>query len=421
MRPNTLLRALLLLAMPAASMASYTSSQADAGAQDIGRFCADCHHASLRGSAHGAALTGPAFAAKWNGKSAGELVSYLRTQMSTTVPAGQDDAFYLGIVAQVLRANGVAAGESALAADDLLALGHAGGGASAPAGGASAAAAAGSEEEEKKRKWEGASGVAEAAARAGSWVNRETPPIGPVTDELLRNPPPGSWPSWRRTLDGQGYSPLEQINRQSVGGLRLAWAMTMREGSNQVTPLVHEGVMFLTHPANVVQAIDAASGDLIWEYAYEFPPEARTLGGPTRNIALYGNRLFLATYDAAIVALDIRTGKEVWRTEKADYRLGYTHTAGPLIAGGVVVSGINGCERFKDGGCFITGHDPETGRELWRTSTIAQPGDPNDRSWGKVPPGLRGGADNWIAGSYDPELGLYYVGTSQAKPWVAAS
>jgi alcohol dehydrogenase (cytochrome c) len=422
MRPSTLLRALLLLASPVPAMAAYTAAQADAGAQDVARYCADCHHASLRGSAHGAALTGPAFAAKWNGKPAAELVSYLRTQMSTTVPAGQDDAFYLGIVAQVLRANGVPAGESALGAGDVLALGDAGGAAPPAATGSTSAAATPEDEgEEKKRQWEGASGVAEAAAKAGRWENRETPPIGPVTDALLRNPPPGSWPSWRRTLDGQGYSPLDQINRQSVGGLRLAWAMTMREGSNQVTPLVHEGVMFLTHPANVVQAIDAATGDLIWEYAYDFPPEARTLGGPTRNIALYGNRLFLATYDAAIVALDIRTGKEVWRTQKADYRLGYTHTAGPLIADGVVVSGINGCERFKDGGCFITGHDPETGRELWRTSTIAQPGDPNDRSWGKIPPPLRGGADNWIAGSYDPELGLFYIGTSQAKPWVAAS
>jgi alcohol dehydrogenase (cytochrome c) len=178
---------------------------------------------------------------------------------------------------------------------------------------------------------------------------------------MLQNPPDGAWLSWRRTLDGQGYSPLSQVNRGNVGKLRLAWAMTMHEGSNQATPLVHEGVMFLTHPNNKIQAIDAATGDLIWEYAYSFPPEARTLGGPTRNIALYGNRLFLATYDAAIVAIDTRTGKEVWRTQKADYTQGYTHTAGPLIAGGVVVSGINGCERFKKGGCFITGHDPETG------------------------------------------------------------
>ena len=197
--------------------------------------------------------------------------------------------------------------------------------------------------------------------------------------------------------------------------------MTMREGSNQATPLVHDGVMFLTHPGNVIQAIDAASGSLIWEYAYPHPPDARTLGGPTRNIAIYQDRIFVATYDAALIALDARTGKLMWRTVKADYTKGFTHTAGPLIADGVVVSGINGCERFKQEGCFITGHDPQTGQELWRTSTIALPGDPNDKSWGGMAPELRGGGDNWIAGSYDPELKLVILGTSQAKPWVAAS
>jgi alcohol dehydrogenase (cytochrome c) len=242
-----------------------------------------------------------------------------------------------------------------------------------------------------------------------------------VTDEMLRNPPDSSWLHFRRTQNGQGYSPLAQVDRTNVGGLRLAWALTMRDGSNQVTPLVHDGIMFLTHPANLIQAIDAATGSLIWEYAYPHPPDSRTLGGPTRNIAIYGDRIFLTTYDAAVIALEARTGKLLWRSTKADYTKGYTHTGGPIIADGIVVSGINGCERFKKEGCFITGHDPATGQELWRTSTIAMPGDPNNSSWGNVPPELRGGSDNWIAGSYDPVLKLVILGTSQAKPWVAAS
>jgi alcohol dehydrogenase (cytochrome c) len=145
------------------------------------------------------------------------------------------------------------------------------------------------------------------------------------------------------------------------------------------------------------------------------------LGGPTKNIALYGDKVFLATYDAALVAIDARTGKQRWRTVKADYREGYTHTAGPMIADGVVVSGINGCERYKVEGCFITGHDPDTGKELWRTSTIARAGDPNETSWGKLPPELRAGGDTWIAGSYDAQRKLFFIGVSQAKPWVAAS
>jgi len=160
---------------------------------------------------------------------------------------------------------------------------------------------------------------------------------------------------------------------------------------------------------------------LIWEYANAFAAESKTLGGPTRSIAIYDDKIFMATYDAALVAIDARTGAEVWKTVKADYTKGFTHTSGPIVAGGVIVSGINGCERFKQEGCFITGHDPDTGEELWRTSTIALPGDPNEDTWGDIPQHLRAGGDTWIPGSYDPELGLFYIGTSQAKPWVAAS
>ena len=145
------------------------------------------------------------------------------------------------------------------------------------------------------------------------------------------------------------------------------------------------------------------------------------LGGPTRNIAILGDRLFLATYDAALVAIDARTGNPLWRTEKADYRQAFTHSAGPIIANGVVVSGINGCELFTEDGCFITGHDPVTGEELWRTSTLAAPDSPEYTTWGEVAPDRRGGGDVWIAGSYDPVLDLVIVGTSQPKPWAAPS
>lgn len=393
---------LLALAGAGASRAAQDAAPDDraaAGKTAFERYCVDCHHGSLRGTGHGPPLNGAAFRGRWADKAPAELALYLRTTMATTVPASAGDAVYLDMAAYLLAQNGSAARGSADAAASE---------------GASADGAA-------AQSWQGASGIAEAAARAGQWANRQTPPLSPVTDAMLRSPPDESWLNWRRTQDGQAYSPLAQIDRKSVRGLRLAWAMTMREGSNQATPLVHEGVMFLAHPGNVVQAIDAATGSLIWEYAYPHPPESRTLGGPTRNIAIYKDRIFVATYDAALISLDARTGKLLWRTVKADYTKGFTHTAGPLIADGVVVSGINGCERFKREGCFITGHDPDTGRELWRTSTIALPGDPNDATWAGIPVELRGGGDNWIAGSYDPELKLVILGTSQAKPWVAAS
>jgi alcohol dehydrogenase (cytochrome c) len=416
---------LLLLLAPLTGSAAgvYTSAQAERGQAAFGQYCVECHHATLRGSAHGPALADPGFRAKWSGQTTGDLVTYIRTQMATTVPPGTGPDVFVDLAAYVLQANGAAAGDEPLAADGKQSVGSqfaAAAGAPAVAAGA-AASSSSAAESGPARSWQGAGGIAEAAARAGHWVNRETPPLSPVTDEMLRNPPPGDWLNWRRTEDAQGHSTLAEIDRGNVQRLQLAWSLTMKEGSNQPTPLVHDGVMFLTHPGNVIQAIDASNGDLIWEYAYPHPPESRTLGGPTRNIAIYGDKLFLATYDAAVVAIDARTGKPLWRSQKADYTKGYTHTAGPVIADGVVISGINGCERFKKEGCFVTGHDPETGRELWRTSTIALPGDPNDKSWGKVPPELRGGADNWIAGSYDPDLKLYFLGTAQAKPWVAAS
>jgi alcohol dehydrogenase (cytochrome c) len=122
-----------------------------------------------------------------------------------------------------------------------------------------------------------------------------------------------------------------------------------------------------------------------------------------------------------MVALDARTGTVRWESKLADATLGFTNATGPIVADGRVINGINGCERFKAESCFITAHDARTGRELWRTYTIAQPGDPAERTWGDVPLHLRGGGDLWNGPSWDPRLGLVFFGTAQAKPWVAAS
>ena len=261
------------------------------------------------------------------------------------------------------------------------------------------------------------------AQAAPSPINKEVKNFTPVTDELLRNPPPGEWLTWRRTLDGHGYSPLNQITRENVHELRLAWVWAMAEGPSEVTPLVHDGVMYLANPGNIIQALDAKTGDFIWEYRRRFAPDATRRPIQARTIAMYKDKIFMATSDVAIIALDARTGNLVWETQKADARKGFNQTGGPIIAGGVVVSGINGCNQAETRkvGCFITGHDPDTGKELWRTSTIALPGDRNNATWGNIPPELRGGGDTWIPGSYDPQLNLFYIGTAQAKPWVPAS
>jgi alcohol dehydrogenase (cytochrome c) len=412
------LLAVICISGQAEGDAVYTDAQAMAGKVIYDKSCADCHHLTLKGSAHGSELNGGNFIDKWGARSIADLVSKISISMPPTAPHSLGDAAAASVAAYIVRTNGGLAGDRDLKADSATTIGRA---VLNEEGNASAAGRPGSPRPADAQTRSAGDEIAAILERQGGFANKQVGNFNPVTADMLRQPPPADWLSWRRTLDGQGYSPLQQIKRTNVKGLKLAWAITMAEGSNQATPLVHDGIMYLVSPGNVVQALDAATGDLIWNYAYSFPPESRTLGGPTRNIAIYKDKIFLSTYDAALVALDARTGQQVWRSVKANYKDGYTHTAGPIIADGVVISGINGCEQFKRGGCFVTGHDPDSGKELWRTSTIALPGDPNDASWAGHAPELRAGGDTWIPGSYDPELRLFYIGTAQAKPWVAAS
>ena len=244
--------------------------------------------------------------------------------------------------------------------------------------------------------------------------------FAPVTDAMLQNPDPADWLNWRRTLDGWGYSPLDQIDRGNVHRLQLAWAWSMPAGVSQPTPLVYDGVMYVTGAANIVQAVDAATGDRIWEYRHDLSAMVETVLSPrSRSIAIYGDKVYLNAADAHIVALDARTGEVAWDHEVADNALGYRYTSGPIVANGKVVAGMTGCERFKEDVCFISAHDAETGEELWRTSTIARPGEPGGDTWGDLPLLYRAGADSWIPGSFDPESNLTYWSTSQAKPWAS--
>ena len=196
----------------------------------------------------------------------------------------------------------------------------------------------------------------------------------------------------------------------------------MGPGTNQPTPLIRDGVMYLANPQNVIQALDATTGTLLWEYRREFAEDFDVpFFSQLRNLALYGDKVFVATSDAYMLALDARTGETVWETQIADYRQGFTNVSGPIVVEGKVINGINGCARFYMESCFITAHDTETGEEIWRTFTVAKPGEPGGDTWGTLPFELRGGVDAWTTGSYDPELRLIYWGTAQAKPWVPAS
>ena len=242
----------------------------------------------------------------------------------------------------------------------------------------------------------------------------------PVTDAMLQNPDPADWINWRRTYNTWGYSPLRQINKQNVHQLQLAWAWAMGAGDSEPTPLVYNGVMYLPNPRGVVQALDAATGELLWEYKKDLdaPPKFLSV---MRNLAIYDDKIYLNTSDAHIVALNARTGKVVWDQKVADYKLGYRYTSGPIVVKGKVIAGMTGCDRFKVAGvtdvCFISAYDAQSGKELWRTSTVARPGEPGGETWGDLPLIYRAGSDAWIPGSYDPQTDLIYWGTSQAKPW----
>ena len=387
-------------AQPPGADGAFTAEQAAAGWTVYARQCGECHGEGLDG-AEAPPLRGVDFLNGWAGQTTDELFAYVRDEMPPGLGGSLGDGVYLNLVAYILDANGARPGDARLTVDAALTIGDA-------ADVAEARRAA--EEGEPPRR------------RPMRFVNRAVEqPLSPVTDALLQDPPPGDWLSWRRTRNSHGYSPLDQVTRGNVDQLRLAWVLAIREGNHQTTPLVHDGVMFLASPGNVVQAIDAVTGEVIWRSTGRRCRRMRRSG---QRPARWPSTATRSTWPPTMrpsSPLDARTGAEVWRAVKADYTQGFRQNAGPVIADGVVITGMNGCNRYKEQTCFITGHDPDTGEELWRTSTIALPGDPNDASWGDTPPYLRAGGDSWIPGSYDPDLGLFYIGTAQAKPWVAAS
>ena len=253
-------------------------------------------------------------------------------------------------------------------------------------------------------------------------VAAQGPAFEPVTDNMLLNPDPADWLHWRRTLDGWGYSPLDQINRDNVEHLQLVWSWPLRPGLSQPTPLVYNGVMYVPNPLGVVQALNAVTGDRLWEYrkTFEGTPD-ETFRSRTRALAIYGDKIYVTTNDAHILALDAQTGDVVWDHKVADWRRGYRYTSGAIVVKGQIVAGMTGCERYKEGGCFISAHDPETGAELWRTPTVAQPGEPGGDTWGDLPSMFRAGGDAWISGSYDPDVDRIYWGTANPKPWARVS
>ena len=389
----------------------YNLEQATAGHTAYVASCAGCHRANLAGGGDAPALGGNGFMSSFGNRSTKDLYKFIATSMPVGAPGSLGEEQYTNITAYLLYANGAKAGSAMFSKDTDVKV-------SSVADGKVVAEAIAPPSLGKMA-------AAEARARAeapppahGLTVTGTVKNYVDVTDDMLKHPADGEWLMYRRNYQGWSFSPLKQITPDNVKNLTLKWAWNMNEGgASQVTPIVHAGTMFLSNTSNTVQALDARTGELIWEN--RIGPVSKIAYGGTRSLAIYHDKVYVATTDAMIHALDARTGKIVWQTQIA----GGTHgtTGGVMVINGKVLSGLMGCDNYSTEHCFISAYDAETGQRDWKFFTTALNGTPGGDTWNGLEDNWKGGVDTWIAGTYDPELNTTYWGTAQAKPWFRAS
>ena len=387
------------------STAKLSPEQVSRGQVGYAQACLSCHGATLEGTQFGPPLTGSAFEGHWRSSSRTVFSEKIRTTMPPgklgTIPADS----YAEIEGYILQA-GVS--DSA--------------GASAAAAPPPASGAPGSQPQARPAPRADSQGAGMMApmqrrsddlqyAAAVKARDARLAGISSVADAALEHPSPSDWVMWRRTYDGLGYSPLKSINRSNVAHLRTAWSWVLPQSANEITPLVHDGVMFVYSGA-AVQALDAASGSLLWQYVRPIPGGVGFASSHGKAIAIYGNKIFASTSDGHMIALESRSGHLVWDQEVIPSGAaggGLSLNSAPIVVKGIVIAGVS-LGVSSPGGCFIVGLDADTGKERWRFHTIARPGQPGGDSWNGAPVEERFGGGVWTAGSYDPELGLVYFG-----------
>ena len=254
-------------------------------------------------------------------------------------------------------------------------------------------------------------------------LNREAPIKGvPFERILAANQQPENWLTYSGTTMSQRHSALTQITPDNAKDLVLQWVFQSRSlEKHEVTPLVVDGVMYTIQSPDDVIALDAATGKTIWTYAHKPAPETHNpcCGNLSRGVAILNNKLFLATLDAQMIAIDARNGRELWKVQVADYKDQYSMTVAPIVVKDKVIAGVAGGEHGIRG--FLAAWDVNTGKEVWRFYTVPGPGEPGHETWlGKDgQPNdsyLHGGAPIWETGSYDPESNLTFWGTGNAGP-----
>jgi alcohol dehydrogenase (cytochrome c) len=375
----------------------FTAQQAAQGNADYSAACGSCHGENLSGAGEAPSLADGNFIKSWGARSTRELYDYIRSSMPLGKGGSLSDQSYQNIVAFLLLANGSTPGGKPFTAATDVKIGNVANG-KMPSG--LVASASGRQP----------------LARSGLTAQGQVSNYAPVTDEMLTHPPDGDWLMFRRNYQGWSFSPLKQITADNVKNLQLKWAWAMNEGgASEVTPIVHEGVMFLSNTDNIVQALDAKTGKLIWEN--RIGPRSPILYGGNRSLALYLEKVFVATTDAHLVALDVHSGKIAWNVALGSK----AQTGGVMVIHGKVLVGLTGCGAYATEKCAIAAYDANTGAQDWRFSTIALKGTPGGDTWNGLDDLYRAGGDAWIAGTYDPDLNLTYWGVAQAKPWMRAS
>src|SRR5438128_2366759 len=239
----------------------------------------------------------------------------------------------------------------------------------------------------------------------------------PVTAERLKKPEDGDWLMVRRTYDGWGYSPLEQVTTKNVQRLFPVWEFsTGMVSGHEAPPIINNGVMFAATPGNQVIAVEGKTGRILWRFRRPAPEGSLLPHQTSRGVALYGDKVFFAAGEAVLIAIDAKTGKEVWATTVADNKSGYYMTLAPLVADGKVLVGASGGEFGIRG--FVTAFDPDTGKEVWRVYTVPAPGEPGSDTWPGGDQWKNGGASVWVTGNYDTETNLAFWGTGNGGPWM---
>jgi len=376
-----------------AAVPAYSAAQARQGESSFNKNCASCHGVNLTDGNFGPPLAGKPFQERWAGRSMEELFNYLRSAMPPGLTGQISNGGYISLIAYLLEKNGIKSSAEVMPVklETLSAMMMPGNPVS---------------DQERRRGWSPGGPISPGVVLP-DWPTLPNPleKITPVTAAMIADPPPGDWLIWRRTYNDQGFSPLQQINRKNVRQLQLAWSLSLPAGPNAATPLVHDGVIFVHSYGDHVQALNAASGDELWHYGRLLGENTRP--GIKRNLALYGDKVFMPTSDNHVVALNMTTGRVVWDQPVTDNNPRWSLTGGPLVAEGVVIQGIQG---QAPGGAYVIGLNADTGRELWRFHTIPRPGEPGGDSWNGLELEQRSGGSVWNSGSYDPVLDLAFFG-----------